>query len=128
MSDKDKLTAGMEQMGFKMVDNGVLELPTSTPATYEFTEPASYNPEAFAEAVEEYDFGLVGENTKEKEDGSFYYYVDVVTDHYKKVAVKVWKDSANIYPKEELVDTYEFSRIVHAIEDAFQAQLEHTDE
>ena len=89
------------------------------------TESATYNPDAFEGAVDEYDFGLVGENTKQKDDGSFYYHVDVVTDHYKRVAVKVWMDSANIYPKEELVDTYEMSRIVHAIEDAFESELEH---
>lgn len=117
----------MAQMDYELVDNGVLELPASTPATYEFVEPATYNPDAFEEAVDEYGFGLIDENSTQKDDGSFYYNVDVVTDHYKKVAVKVWRDSANIYPKEELVDTYEFSRIVHSIENAFESELEHND-
>ena len=125
MTDTDKIEAGLAQMGYELVDNGHLELPMSTPATYVFTEAATYNPGAFAEAIEEYDFGIVGITTEQNDDGKFYYYADVVTDHYKKVAVKVWRDSANLFPKEDYVDTYEISRIIHAIENAFESDLEH---
>lgn len=86
-----KISSGMEQMGFEMLDNGVLELPTSTPATYRFVEKATYNPSAFADEIKEYGFGLVGADFEQQDSGEFYYYVDVVTDHYKKVAVKCGK-------------------------------------
>jgi hypothetical protein len=42
--------------------------------------------------------------------------------------VKIWQEKANLFPKEELPDTYEVSRIIHAIEDAFEAELEHLPE
>jgi len=125
MSDNAKINAGMNQMGFEVVEHGRIELPSSTPATYEFTGKTTYQPDAFEDALDEHDFGVVGVNTKQKDNGDFYYYADVVTDHYKKVAVKVWKESANLYPKENSVDTFEFSRILHAIEDAFESNLEH---
>jgi len=128
MTDTDKIKAGLAQMDFEMVDNGVFEMPASTPATYNFTEPATFDPNAFEAEIDDRGFSYIGKHSTEKDDGSFYYTVDVVTDHYKKVAVKVWRDTANLYPKEELVDTYEVSRIVHAIEEGFQSELEHTND
>lgn len=125
MTDNEKIEAGLEQMGFELVDHGVLELPSSTPATYAFTGETTYGPDAFAEALDKHGFSVVGVNTEQKDNGDFYYYADVVTDHYKKIAVKVWRESANLYPKKEHVDTYEVSRILHAIEDAFESELEH---
>jgi len=117
----------MAQMGFEIVDNGVLELPSATPATYVFTEAPTYRPDGFDAAIQDKAFGVIDVNTKQKESGEFYYYADVVTDHAKKLAVKVWTDSANIYPKEERIDTYEFSRVLHAIEDGFEAELAHNE-
>lgn len=125
MTEKADIEAGMAQMGFEMVDNGVIEVPTSKPATYAFTGETTYQPAVFEDELDTHGFGLVGVNTKQKDNGDFYYYADVVTDHYKKVAVKVWNDTANLYPKENTVDTYEVSRILHAIEDAFKSELEH---
>lgn len=122
--NKADIQAGMDQMAYELVDNGVLELPSSTPATYEFVEPAEYNPEGFEEALDEHDFSVFTATTEEREDGEFYYYVDVMTDHYKKVHVRVWRETACVYPKEELVDKYEFARIVGAIESAF-GDLDH---
>jgi len=124
-SDNEKIKAGMEQMNFEMVDNGVMKLPTSKPATYTFSGETTYRPDVFADAIDEHEFSLIGVNTKQKNNGVFYYYADVVTDHYKKVAVKVWNNNANLYPKEKTVDTYELSRILHAIENAFKSELEH---
>jgi len=124
MTERAKIQSGLDQMDFEMVDNGVLELPTSTPATYEFIEPAKYDPEGFGEAIAEHNFTLMTANTKEREDGEFYYYVDVLTDHYKKVHVRVWANTACVFPKEELPDRYEFARIVKAIEASF-GELDH---
>jgi hypothetical protein len=122
--NKTDIEAGLDQMGFEMVDNGIMQLPASSPATYNFVGKAEYNPDAFEEALEDKGFSHLTANTDTREDGEFYYYVDVVTDHYKKVKVKVWADSACIFPKEEQPDTFEFARIVRAIEDAF-GELEH---
>ena len=128
MMDTEQITAGMDQMDFAIIDNGVLELPSSTPATYTFTSEPTYNPDGFTEAIENKDFGVIDVNTEQKDSGEFYYYADVITDHAKKLHVKVWQNRANVYPKEERIDTYEFSRVVHAIEDAFDSELEHTND
>lgn len=122
---RDRVDAALAQMGFEMVDNGVLELPSSTPATFRFDGQTELDVDAFEDALDERDFGMLSPSTGEKDDGSFYCYADVVTDHYKRVAVKVWNDTAAIYPKEELVDTFEVSRIIHAIEEGFGAELRH---
>lgn len=42
-----------------------------------------------------------------------------MTDHYKKVHVRVWKDGACVFPKDDLPDKFEFTRIVEAFESAF---------
>jgi len=129
MSDREKIKAGMDQMGFEMLDNGVMELPSSKPAMYAFVEPATYDAEAFKAEIKDHDFNITGDVTTENDSGEFYYFVEVLTDHYKTVKVKIWPEKVRIFPKENGIDTYEFSRIVHAIEDAFQAELEHeTDE
>jgi len=125
MTGNTKIEAGIQQMDFSMVDNGIVDLPTSTPATYTFKSPAEYDPDGFADEIESHDFGVMGITTEECTIG-WYYYADVVTDHCKRVAVKVWPRTANIYPKEDLVDTYEFSRILHSIEDGFNGELEHS--
>lgn len=126
MTDTEKIEAGMAQMGFEMVDNGNIEIPSSKPAMYAFTEPATYDPESFKEEIEQHDFGITGEVTTEKDSGEFYYFVEVVTDHYKSIKVKIWPDQVRLFPKEEGIDTYEFSRLIHAIEDGFGSDLEHT--
>lgn len=117
--NKTDIQSGIGQMDYDVVDNGSIELPVSTPATYEFVEPASYDPDAFESALDEHDFILFTPNTKLREDGEFYYYADLMTDHYKKVQVRIWKDSACVFPKDELPDKFEFARIVQAIETAF---------
>jgi len=124
MSDRIDLEAAQAQMGFELVDSGPIEVPCSTPATFAFTEPAEHTTEAFFEAMDEHDFAVIDTFHSESEDG-FYYKADVLTDHYKKCTVKVWEDRANIYPQEEGFDTYEVSRIIHGIEDAFGSELEH---
>lgn len=123
MNEAD-IQAGLDQMNYEQVDNGVIEIPSSKPARYGFVEPATYDPEAFKEACEEYGFSVFTATTEQRGDGDFYYYVGVLTDHYKKVHVRVWRETACIFPKEKLVDTYEFARIVRSIESAF-GDLEH---
>lgn len=125
MVDKKHIQAGLDQMDFRVIDNGTLELPSSTPATYKFTEPTTYNPEQFAEQIDGYGFSTVGMTTNTK-DSDWYYYTDVLTDHCKTVHVKIWTDKANVYPKEDGIDTWEFSRILSAIEEAFGSELQHT--
>lgn len=114
----------MDQMGFELVDNGVLELPCSTPAVFKFVDEPELNSERFTEAIETNDFSISEELIREK-DGEFYFKAKVMTDHYKDCIVKVWTDKARVYPREDDLDTYEFSRIVHAIEDSFGAELTH---
>jgi hypothetical protein len=63
MSENEYIKAGMAQMDYELVDNGVLELPVATPATYEFQKPATYNPDAFECEIKSYDFGLVSIKT-----------------------------------------------------------------
>jgi len=127
MVSKPTIQAGLDQMDFEIVDDGHLKLPASTPARYVFASETELDPEAVELELDDYDFSILTPNHQWDDDGSFYYYVDVVTDHYKKIHVKVWQDRANLYPKEELVDTYEVSRIIHAIENAFGTELVHID-
>lgn len=125
MSSKADIGGGMGEMDFSMVDNGIMELPCSKPATFAFVEEPTLDVTALEDKLDGYDFGMFTPNYDEREDGQFYCHVEIVTDHYKKVKSKIWNDSVRIYPREDMPDTYEFTRIVHAIEDAFGAELEH---
>ena len=125
MSEKADIEDGMDEMDFSMVDNGIMELPCSKPAAFSFTGDPTLNIDALEDEIEGYDFGLMRSDHDERADGQFYCHLMVVTDHYKKIKVKAWNDCVRIYPREDTPDTYEFARIIHAIEDAFGAKLEH---
>jgi len=118
------IKAGISQMEFEVVDNGVIKLPCSTPARYNFVGHAVYAPEAFESAVNDEGFTVISSDMEFHDTGEFYYSADLLTDHYKKVKIRVWEHSANIYPRNELPDKYEFTRILKAIETAF-GDLEH---
>jgi hypothetical protein len=115
----------MAEMDFEIVDNGVLELPSSKPATFRVSGEATPDTDALEDSLDEHDFGLMQQVKNSRDDGRFYCHFHVVTDHYKRVRVKTWNDSVRIYPDEELPDTFEFVRIIKAIEDAFGVELEH---
>lgn len=117
--DQEEIEAGMDEMSYTLVDNGVMELPSSKPAAYSFVEPPLFQPEQLEEALDEHEFGMMTRQAEQREDGRFYCYADVVTDHYKKISVKVWNDSVRIYPGKEPPDTYEFTRIVKSIAATF---------
>jgi hypothetical protein len=125
--EKAEIEGGLEEMNFTMVDNGIMELPSSKPATYEFVEESEYAPEQFEAEIEDVGFSIFTASTEQREDGAFYYYVDVLTDHAKRVKIRVWNDTVRIYPREEPPDTWEFSRIVQAVETAF-GELQHAPE
>lgn len=127
MSERRDIRAVREQMEFEVVDNGVIELPTSTPGVLEFDSPAELNPDAFESALDEHDFVALDTFVESSDDG-FYYKTKILTDHCKDCVVKVWEHQVCIFPKEELLDTYELSRVIHAIEDAFGAGLSHPKE
>jgi hypothetical protein len=129
MASKADYDGGMEEMTWEMVENGAgLTLPLSTPATYQFTDEPTLDLEALEDALAEHDFNLWETNYDTREDGVFYCYFTVTTDHYKKVKVKIWSlsEMVRIYPDDEEPDRHEFCRIVNAIEDAFEAELKHT--
>lgn len=128
MSDPDDIQAGLDQMNFEMVDNGVIEIPSSRPASFAFTTEPTLDVDAIEPAFAEYDFGTMDMTHDTRENGDFYCYFDVVTDHYKRLSVKIWREKCRIYPHENRVDTYELTRIVHAIEAALGAELEHSPE
>jgi len=130
MATKEDFTGGMDEMDFSMVDNGFgLELPISKPATYTFQGETEKDVDALAYALADHDFTLHDVQHDEKEDGTFYCYGRVLTDHYKDVKVRVWNKKARVYPlDEEEPDRWEFVRIVKSIEEAFGAELEHTPE
>jgi len=115
----------MDEMDYEIVDNGVLELPSSIPAAYRFDGEATPDVEALEKQLDEHGFALMHPNSETRDDGDFYCHFEVVTDHYKRVEVKSWNDTLRMFPREELPDTYEFARILHAIEEAFGAGLEH---
>jgi hypothetical protein len=120
--ETEAIKSGLEQMYWEIVDNGTIKLPSSRPARYEFIEPATYRPDTFEEAVEQHDFTISSTHTELQppEDGDgFYYYTRVTTDHYKTVKLKIWRETCNVYPIEDPPDTYEFSRLLEAVETAF---------
>ena len=125
MSERKDIEDGLAQMKFEIADDGAIKLPLSTPATYEFENEATLDEAAFEAAIDDYGFSVFDTIVRENENG-FYYKTDLMTDHYKRIVVKVWKETANIYPKEKQTDHYELARIVHAIEDAFDAELTHS--
>jgi hypothetical protein len=120
--ETEAIKAGLEQMTWEIVDNGAIKIPSSRPAHYEFIEPATYRPDTFEEAVELHDFTIRSTYTELQppDDGDgFFYYTRVTTDHYKTVKVRIWRKACNVYPIEDVPDTYEFSRILGAVETAF---------
>ncbi len=128
MSTKDEIKDAMSEMDFEVVDNGVLEIPSSKPAVFAVEGDADPDIDALEDELKKRDFGAIQKRSKTREDGRFYCHFHVVTDHYKRVRVKTWNDSVRIFPDDELPDTYEFVRIVHAIEDAFGCELRHAPE
>lgn len=125
MSSRDDIQGGLEEMDYEIVDNGVLQIPSSKPAAFAFSGEATPDEESLEHEIDEYDFGLMMNRCETRDDGQFYCHFDVVTDHYKRVKVKTWNDKIRVFPDEQLPDTYEFVRIIHAIEAAFGADLEH---
>ena len=123
---KEKVKHGLGQMKFEMVNNGVMDLPTSTPALYQFTSEATLSEESFEKELDDYDFVTLDTYTTENENG-FYYKTKVLTDHSKDCIVKVWNDEARIFPRGQCLDRYELARILHALEAAFDATLEGVD-
>jgi len=127
MSEPTDIESGLEQMSYEIVDNGALELPVSTPCAFEFLSDTEPDIDVFKETMKSHDFGLRESQLRTSNDGDFYYKAKVMTDHYKDCVVKVWKDTVRIYPREYQLDTYELSRIVHGIEDAFGSKLTQTE-
>lgn len=125
MSTKTDIQGGLDEMDYRIVDNGFIEMPSSKPAVFRFASDARPDMDALEEALAEHDFGLMKERSDVRDDGSFYSHFEIVTDHYKRVKVKAFDDTIRIFPREQLPDTYEFSRIIHAIEDAFGSEIEH---
>jgi len=128
MSSKTDIESGLTQMNFEIVDNGVLKLPSSKPATYTFVGEPTPDINLLEKELDSHDFGLWSTNCETKNDGRFYCHFELVTDHYKRVKVKTWNDRVCIFPREELPDRFEFSRIVHTIENAFDSEIEHNEE
>lgn len=129
MTDTDDLKGGLREMDYRMVrSTPTLEVPSSTPATFTFQGDTGMYVDAFIDALEAHDFSVRRLTHDTDDSGDFYCYATIMTDHYKEVRVKVWRETARIYPDAEPPDRWEFSRIVHAIEDAFGAELTHTPE
>lgn len=125
MSEPDGIQAGLDQMHYELLDSGGLTMPVSEPATYEFDERATLNIDAFESKVDDYGFMLLDSYSQEKDSEDFYYTTSLLTDHFKEAKLKVFSDRAFVYPQENGIDTYEMSRIVHSIEDGFNASLTH---
>lgn len=125
MSEKEDIDAALEEMSFYMIDNGCMELPVSAPGAFSSSVGGELSPDEFDEELDAHDFVTLDTFTQESDEG-FYYKTKVMTDHYKDCVVKVWQNEVRIFPREEILDTYELARIVHAVEDAFGMELEHT--
>jgi len=126
MSDiQSDVEAGLEEMDFEMVDTGVLELPTSKPACFDLIGDTSIDIEALESELDSCGFVSMSPVMDTNDEGDFYCYVDIMTDHYKKIHVKVWNDSVSVFQKENKPDSYELSRILHAIEEAFNGEIQH---
>ena len=123
--DSDQLEAAINEMGFEMVDNGVMELPVSKPAAFSFEEPAELNIDAIESKMGEHGFTVFDINTEQKDTGEFYAHFHILTDHYKKCSVKMWQGDMRVYPREDGLDTYEFSRIVKGIEETSGTAMVH---
>lgn len=123
--DKDNIEGALNEMDFSIVDNGVIQVPSSKPAAFTFEEPAELDVEKIEEELDDKDFAMLTPDYNIKENGEFYCYFDVMTDHYKKLSIKIWREDLRIYPHEDPPDKYELSRILHAIEDALSNNLTH---
>lgn len=126
MSDPIDTKNALDQMAYEVVDNGALDLPTAVPALFAFTDTAELTPGALEDALDEYGFSTL-DTFSTTSDSGFYYKTRVMTDHYKDCVVKVWEDDVRIYPRDKELDTYELSRIIHAVEDAFNAEMENVE-
>jgi len=120
------VTGALEEMNFEIVKvHKNFELPSSKPGSFEFSEPATLDVDAIESQLEDRDFTMFTPDYDTKENGAFYCYFTLMTDHYKKVKVRAWKNDVRVYPQEEPPDRYELSRIVQALESAFGAELTH---
>lgn len=129
MSSQSDIEGGLSEMKFSMVrSTPTLEVPSSKPATYTFQGDTSLDVDGLEAALDEYDFNLHRVNSGLREDGDFYCYATVLTDHYKDVRIKIWRETARIYPQDEEPDKWEMTRIVKSIEEAFGAEMKHTPE
>jgi len=125
MTTETDIESGLNQMDYEVVDNGVIELPSSTPAVFEFEGSSELNVETLESELDEYEFSMFTPTHDTREDGSFYCYVDILTDHYKKIHLRIWREQVCVFPKEEQPDRYELSRLMNAVESAFGAELTH---
>lgn len=120
--------AALEEMDFEMVENGAgLELPSSKPASFSFTEPVELDEDRVYEGFRSKDFAVLTPFIKRKEGSEkFVWEADLYTDkRMAKTKVKIWRDSVRIYPREDGVELTELAQITSAIESAMNATLEH---
>jgi len=121
MSDHD-YEAIFDEMNFEVVDHGALELPSSTPATFNYEAEPAFSMERVKEELDERAFMVVDPMTEEKED-EFYMSVKILTDHMNEVRAKATAKSFNLFPSSDRLDTYELSRIIHSFESALETEL-----
>jgi len=121
MSDHD-YSAILNEMQFEIIDNGVLELPSSTPAVLEWETKPEVDIDRFESNLEEH--GHAPHSTLKETDGDeFYYKTKILTDHAKDVILKADANTVRLFHKGENVDVYEISRIINSLEKAFDADL-----
>lgn len=127
MTSQEDLQAGYEQMDYSIHDSGPIAIPVSKPAVYTNTTKPDRDLQRLETELESHGFGLMRVRT-ENNPSEFYCYFTVVTDHYKRMNVKVWEDKTRFYPNENHIDKYEFTRVVNAVETAFGVEFEHSDD
>jgi hypothetical protein len=123
MTDHD-FEAILEDMDFELLKNGSIEYPSSVPAVLEFQSLPVVNVNKLKKNVEKHAFAIHDIRFKDVECG-FHFSAKILTDHAKDVVVKANKDHARIYHEGRRPDVYELSRIIHAVETAFETELEH---
>jgi len=123
MSSHD-FEAIINEMDFELLHNGSIEYPSSVPATLEFQSSPVVNVNKLKKNIEQHAFAIHEIRFKDVECG-FHFSAKILTDHAKDVVVKANKEQVKIYHEGRCPDVYELSRIIHAVETAFESELKH---
>lgn len=124
------LEEAYDQTAFEVIEQGNLELPTSTPAVFEYNDDGDVTDASQARnAIESGDFALIAPHTKNGDDGQFYLSSKVYAAETNEfLHVKMGSSNVRVFPKDEDFSFETLTAIVEQLETALGTTLQFTDQ